>query len=67
MTNELSIEDRVDNGDGTISCVGYFRQIEADGVTIDWGVRAHYIFPDTMTDDDIIVYLKNNDFKQYYS
>jgi hypothetical protein len=67
MTNELTIEDRVDNGDGTISCVGYFRQIEADGITIDWGVRAHYIFPDTMTDNDIIIYLENNDFKQYYS
>lgn len=66
MTNELTIEDRIDNGDGTISCVAYFRQIEDDGITINWGVRAHYIFPDTMTDNDIITYLKDNDFKQYY-
>lgn len=67
MTNELSIEDRINNGDGTVNCIGYFRQIEDDGVTINWGVRAHYTFPETMTDNDIINYLKETDFKQYYS
>lgn len=66
MTQELTIEDRVDNGDGTITCIGYYREIEEDGVSIIWGVRARYVLPDTMTNDDIIQYLKDNDFKQYY-
>lgn len=67
MIQDLTIEERTDNGDGTISCIAYFRQYESDGVTVDWGVRAHYIFPNTMTDDEIIIYLKDTDFKQYYS
>lgn len=64
MTKEINLYDKVDNGDGTQNFIGSLAIYEDDG-QLHIGIRARMTFPISMTDQEIIDYLIENDFKIY--
>jgi len=64
MTKTITIEDKVINGDGTQTFIGDLAIVNDLG-ELHLGVRAQFTLPDTMTDQELIDWLKINDYEQY--
>lgn len=64
MIKLIELFDKVDNGDGTQSliaeCNGY-----VDGVRVIQFSRSPFTFPSSMTDEEIINHLWENEYKIY--
>lgn len=65
ITKEISLVEKVDNGDGTRSCVAELN-VYVDDIFKWQDSRSLFTFPDTMTDQDIIDYLTANEYSRYF-
>lgn len=65
ITQELNLVNKVNNGDGTQSLIAEIA-VYKDGVFSHHDSRSPFTFADTMSDQDIIDYLKTNDYSRYF-
>lgn len=64
ITKEIILQDKVSNGNGTISMIAELC-VYKDGVFSHDDSRSPFTFADTMTDQDIIDYLWANEYSIY--
>lgn len=64
ITKQIDLVEKVDNGDGTRSCVAEIN-VFVDGVFKWQDSRSRFTFADTMTDQEIIDSLWLNEYSRY--
>jgi hypothetical protein len=65
MTQEIHLVQKVDNGDGNVSMIAELC-VYKDGVFSHHNSRSHFMFADTMTDQEIIDHLMVNEYSRYF-
>lgn len=65
MTKDLQLVDKVNNGNGTVSLIAELSVYE-NGVFSHHDSRSPFSFADTMTDQEIIDHLIQNEYSKYY-
>ena len=66
MIKQINLVDKVDNGNGTVSLIAEAAEYFDDMVFSHHNSRSPFTFSDTMTDQEIIDYLIQNDYAKYY-
>lgn len=64
MIKEIKLVDKVNNGDGTVSLVAEVC-VYVNGSFSHHDSRSPFVFSDIMTDQEIIDYLKANEYSKY--
>lgn len=65
ITKQIYLVEKVDNGDGTTSMIAEL-SVFKDGIFIGHYSRSPFVFSNTMTDQDIIDYLIQNEYSRYF-
>lgn len=65
ITQELNLVNKVNNGDGTQSLIAEIAVFK-DGVFSHHDSRSPFTFADIMSDQDIVDYLKANEYSRYF-
>lgn len=65
ITKEIYLVEKVNNGDGTVSLIAELC-VYRNGIFDHHDSRSPFTFSDTMTDQDIIDWLKNNTYSIYF-
>lgn len=65
MERQIDIVEKISNGDGT-QLVTAEVNVYSNGATINQLSRTQFLLPEIMTDEEIIIHLKNTDYYRYF-
>ena len=65
ITKEIHLVEKVNNGDGTVTLIAELC-VYKNEIFDHHDSRSPFTFPDTMTDEEIIVSLTANEYAKYY-
>lgn len=65
ITKQIYLVEKVNNGDGTVSLIAELSVFKNE-MFDHHDSRSPFTFPDSMTDEEIINLLINNEYSKYY-